>query len=331
MDNFMKAQTDLLEEVRRNTKALEQFKEIYSNVKKHEMKEEVQDIRILDQKGVKDAIMTVKEFATSYVGDISIASELNHAQQLGLKMRQLEIQLRGGTAVFEGGQYMYSLGDLTQGKIDVSPTEIFRGAVRRLSGETFFRPTLTGSGTVVLDGSFQFITLFPVPTPSRIVLEKGIYLASIGNFEFRTTKNLSMGYLMFSDKSVLQTDVRGAGILALELPVPMNSLVEYEVTEGNPFRVDGNFVIMWSGNLKKNVVPASGVLGSLTSGTGLVEEYTGNGKVWIAPTLSYYTLLKEHQEEVTETEESPGKMEQLTEDSGTVFSNFMARLRSNRK
>lgn len=330
LDNFIKIQADLLEELKRNTKSIEQFKEMYSNVKKHEIVEETKDVRILDQKGVKDAIMVVKEFDTSFVGDITIADKLHHAQQLGLKLRQLEIQLRGGTVVFEGGQFMYSSGDLQQGKIDISPREIFRGTVRKLNGETFFRPTLTGSGTVVLDGSFHFLTLFPVKTPSRIVLEKGIYLASIGNFEFRTTKNLNMGYLVFSDKAVLQTDIRGAGILALELPVPMSTIVEYDVTDGNPFRVDGNYVIMWSGNLKKNVVAASGVLGSLTSGTGLVEEYTGNGKVWVAPMLNYYSLLQVHQEEAIDTEEEE-KEESVVEDSGSIFSHFLARSRPNLK
>lgn len=319
-------QADMLEEMKRIEKGIQQFREVYTNVKQHELEEQRKSFHIIDQLGVKDAIMTVKEFDTAFIGDINMADKINHAQQLGMRLRQVEVQLRGGSVVFEGGQFMYSTGALEQGKIDISPREVFQGAVRKLNGETFFRPSLTGTGTVVLDGSFNFITLFPIKTPSRIVLEKGVYLASIGNFEFRTTKNLQAGYMFLSDKALIQTDVRGTGVLALELPVPMNSLIEYEVTPNEPFRVDGNYVLMWSGNLKKNVVPANGLFGSLTSGTGLVEEYTGTGKVWVAPMLDYYNLLRENQE-FAEKADDEGQDTAPAQEDPSFFGGLLSRFR----
>lgn len=251
-------------------------------------KEGGQGFAITEQKGTNDAIMRVKEYNSSYVGDLNLATDVYHAQQLGMKLRQLEVMLKGGTVAFDSGQFLESTGNVTLGKMSLNPMEMIRGAIRKMNDETFFRPTLSGEGIVTLDSSFKFITLFPVEERSRVVLEKGIYLASIGDFEFKTTKNFNPGYLLFSDKGMFQTDVRGVGVLALELPVHKSELVEREVTPESPLMVNGNYVLMWSGNLKRSVKTAGNVFGSLASGTGLVEEYTGTGKVWIAPTLGYF-------------------------------------------
>lgn len=250
-----------------------------------------QGFHVTEQKGTKDAVMRVKEYDSSYVGDLSLATDIYHAQQLGMKLRQLEVQLKGGTVAFDSGQFLESTGKLEIGRASLNPMELIRGVIRKMNDETFFRPTISGSGTVTLDSSFKFITLFPVEERSRVVLEKGIYLASIGDFEFKTTKNLNPGYLIFSDKGMFQTDVRGVGVIALELPVHRSELVEREVTPDNPLLVNGNYVLIWSGNLKRTVKPAGSLFGSLASGVGLVEEYTGTGKVWIAPTLGYYREL----------------------------------------
>lgn len=256
-----------------------------------EQQQQQQGHTITEQKGTTDAIMRVKEYTSSYVGDLSLATDIYHAQQLGMKLRQLEIELRGGTVAFDSGQFLESTGQITVGKASLNPMELIRGAVRKMNDETFFRPTMSGNGTVTLDSSFKFITLFPVPDTSKLVLEKGIYLASIGDFEFKTTKNLNPGYMLLSAKGVFQTDVRGKGVLALELPVHRSELVEREVTPNNPLMVNGDYVLIWSGNLKRTVKPAGKLFGSLTGGMGLVEEYSGTGKVWIAPTLGYYKNL----------------------------------------
>lgn len=266
----------------------EELQEINGTVSETLKKEEKQGFVITETKGTKDAVMRVKEFDSSYVGDLSLATDIYHAQRLGMKLRQLEIKLKGGMVAFDSGQFLESTGDVNIGQMSMNPMEWVRGVIRKMNDETFFRPTIQGNGIVTLDSSFKFITLFPVPDKSRIVLEKGIYLASIGEFEFRTTKNFNPGYMVFSGKEIFQTDVRGSGVLALELPVHRSELVERDVTPESPLMINGNYVLMWSGNLKRSVRPAGKIFGSLSSGAGIVEEYSGTGKVWYAPTLGYF-------------------------------------------
>lgn len=274
----------------------DELMEISGMVQTLTKKDAEQGYIVTEQKGTQDAVMRVKEYTSSFVGDLGLATDIYHAQQLGMKLRQLEVQLKGGTVAFDSGQFLESTGNLELGKVSMNPMELVRGAIRKMNDETFFRPTISGSGVVTLDSSFKFITLFPVSERSRIVLEKGIYLASIGDFEFKTTKNLNPGYLLFSDKGMFQTDVRGLGVLALELPVHRSELIERDVTPDNPLMVNGNYVLIWSGNLKRTVKPAGSIFGSLASGTGIVEEYSGTGKVWIAPTLGYFRSLAKDME-----------------------------------
>ena len=294
---------DSVEEV---TEAIEDFRDVY--IKENTGRKT--NVEVIDKKATNDAIMRVKEYNSSYIGDISLATDIYNAQQLGMKLRQLEIELKGGSVAFESGMFLDSSGDINIGKISINPKEIIRGTIRRLNEETFFRPVATGTGIVTLDSSFKFITLLKVPSETRIVLEKGLYLASIGKFEFKTTKNFNVGYALFSDKNLLQTDVRGKGIIALELPVHESELVKREVTPDNPYMVNGDYVLMWSGNLKRTVKPMSKMFGSLASGAGLVEEYTGTGTVFTAPTLGYYKSLAKEMKDTGFGEERTEALEE---------------------
>lgn len=296
--------TTLINENIRNTNAIlkrldnlkisiEDFQTTYENSQK---KEESKGYEVIQSVAIMDAVMEVREYNSSYVGDINLAMGIKSAQDLGMKLRQLVVTLKGGTLAYESNQFLASEGQLELGKLKISPKDIFQGAVRKMNDETFFRPTLTGQGAVTLDSSFKFLHLMRIKKPTRIVLEKGIYLASVGAFEFKTTANMNLGYMMFSGKNIVQTDVRGAGILALELPVAFNELQEVRVTYDNPLKVNGDYVLMWAGDLDRKVATAGKIMGSIASGTGLVETYTcrsadREGIVWLAPTLGYYKQL----------------------------------------
>lgn len=277
---------------------IEKFIDTYED---HQKKEEDKGYKVIQSIPIMDAVMEVREYNSSYVGDINLAMGIKSAQDLGMKLRQLVVELKGGTLAYESNQFLASEGKLELGKVKLAPKDILQGAVRKMNDETFFRPTLTGHGIVTLDSSFKFLHLMKIKKPTRIVLEKGIYLASVGAFDFKTTANMNLGYMMFSGKNIVQTDVRGAGILALELPVAFNELQEVRVTYDNPLKVNGDYVLMWAGDLDRKVATAGKILGSITSGTGLVETYTcrsedREGIVWLAPTLGYYKQLAKDME-----------------------------------
>lgn len=60
-------------------------------------------------------------------------------------------------------------------------------------------------------------------------------------------KNFSSA--MAGGEGLFQTKIEGTGIIALEIPVPQDEILKYELT-GDRLQVDGNFAILRSGNIK---------------------------------------------------------------------------------
>lgn len=234
----------------------------------------------------------VVEYQSSYVGGLSLATNMYHAQRMGMKLRSLEVDLRDGVVQMESDMFQSSEGEvkLTQ---KMNPIHMAKGIIRKMNKESFFRPEFGGTGTVRLESDFKFVHLMEVEHETRLVLEKGIYLASAGDWDYTTAKNFNVGMMFFSEKSLLQTELRGKGLVALELPVHRTELIKHKVEHDRPFKVSGEHVLYWTGDLERKVHPAKKLLGNLASGRGIVEEYTGEGYVYTAPTLGFYNKLSE--------------------------------------
>lgn len=261
------------------------------NITKEEGKG-VKKRKLVSKEEISGVQFNVYEYDSSYVGDLRITTDIYHAQKLGMKLRSLEIGLSNGSVTVESGMFQSSEGRIEL-KQSFSPIHLIGGIIRKMNQETFFRPEFSGTGIVRLESNFKFIQLIKVPNKTRLVLEKGIYLASAGDWKYKTAKNFQIGMMVFSNKSLLQTELLGSGLVALELPIHPSELVRHEVTEDRPFKVSGEYVLYWTGNLTRKINPAKKLLGNLASGRGIVEEYTGRGYVYTAPTLGYYNHIVE--------------------------------------
>lgn len=76
------------------------------------------------------------------------------------------------------------------------------------------------------------------------------------------------------------------------MPVPTDEVRCVEL-RNESLKVDGNFALMRTGNIDFTVEKSTkGVLGTLTSGEGLLQTFRGTGKVWLAPTKGVYQQLR---------------------------------------
>jgi uncharacterized protein (AIM24 family) len=58
-------------------------------------------------------------------------------------------------------------------------------------------------------------------------------------------------------------------------------------------QVDGNFAPMRTGRIDFSVEKSTkGLIGTLTSGEGLLQTFRGTGSVWLAPTQDVYEKLQ---------------------------------------
>lgn len=97
---------------------------------------------------------------------------------------------------------------------------------------------------------------------------------------------------MIGGQGLFQTEISGSGVVALFSPVPESEIVAYEITPDKPLMVDGNFALIRTKDVKFSLTKSSkSWISTAVSGEGLLQTFTGNGTVWIAPTQKIYEML----------------------------------------
>lgn len=277
---------------------------------------EVRDFkgRLLSQERLQDIKVSIYEKDISFTGsNIPMAQDIYYAQQLGLKLRNISAELNGGQLVFDGNKFRSSSGYLKFSKVKLGLSDVFKGFIRKNNAESFFLPSISGVGTLQLKDTVKYLYMVKCSNPRKFILEQGVYAASAGQFKFGVHADTKIGSMIFSGKNILQTTVEGRGILILELPVPPNELVILKVTPDRPVRVNEQEVIYREGNVTRNKKLASGIFGSMATGTGFVEEYTGEGLVVLAPSLNLAEIISSDLKE---------ELEDAVEKNGGNFSLF---------
>jgi uncharacterized protein (AIM24 family) len=103
-------------------------------------------------------------------------------------------------------------------------------------------------------------------------------------------KNVSSA--LFGGEGWFQTRVKGSGICVFESPVPADEVVRVDLKD-QTLQVDGNFALMRTGRIEFSVEQSTkSLLGTLTSGEGLLQTFRGTGSVWLAPTQDIYRKLE---------------------------------------
>ena len=224
--------------------------------------------------------------------DIETALGLNIIRENGIKLKQIRIVLEGSSVILEPGTLSYMKGDI---KISSKVGGVFGLGKKLISskftGESVFKPTYSGNGEIFLEPSFGNFALIELED-DEIIVDDGLFFACESGIEVGTSiqRNISSAFL--GDEGFCQTKIRGNGIVALELPVPESEIFKC-VLINDTLKVDGNFAILRTGNIEFTVEKSSkSIVGSVTSGEGLLNIYRGSGEVWLIPTKSAYTNLK---------------------------------------
>ncbi len=103
-------------------------------------------------------------------------------------------------------------------------------------------------------------------------------------------KNVSSALL--GGEGLFQTKIRGTGICVFELPVPLSEVRCIQL-HNETLSVDGNFALMRSGNIEFTVEKSTkNLLGTFSSGEGLLQTFRGTGRVWLAPTQGVYQKIR---------------------------------------
>lgn len=224
--------------------------------------------------------------------DVETALGLNIIRKSGIKLKQIRIALDNSSVVLEPGALSYMKGNI---KISSKMGGVFGLGKKlissKLTGETAFKPIYSGTGEIFLEPSFGNFALIELED-DEIIVDDGLFFACESSVEVGVSmqKNVSVAFL--GNESFCQTKISGSGIVALEIPVPESEIFKCILID-DTLKVDGNFAILRTGNIEFTVEKSSkSIVGSVTSGEGLVNVYRGSGEVWLIPTKSVYADLK---------------------------------------
>lgn len=239
--------------------------------------------------------------------DVETAFGLNIIKENGIKLKQIRIILDDSAVKLEPGALSYMKGNIdikskVGGIIGLGKKLISS----KLTGETMFKPTYSGSGEIFLEPSFGNFALIELED-DQIIVDDGLFYACEDGIDVGVSmlRNISSAFL--GNEGLYQTRIEGSGIVVLEVPVPESEIFKC-ILINDTLKVDGNFAILRTGNIEFSVEKSSkSIIGSVTSGEGLVNVYKGSGEVWLIPTKSIYKNLK--MKGLSEIRKSQSKMD----------------------
>ena len=223
--------------------------------------------------------------------DVGTALGLQIMNDSGIKLRQVRIILEDSSVKLESGALSYMKGEIeiktkTGGVVGLGKKFLNS----KLTGETMFKPTYEGTGEIFLEPSFGHFALIELED-EEIIVDDGLFYACEEDIEVGAAMQKSVSSMLFGNEGIYQTSISGSGIVVLEIPVPESEIFKCKLFN-DTLKVDGNFAVLRTSNVKFTVEKSSSLIGSVTNGEGLLNVYSGTGEVWLLPTMSIYQDLR---------------------------------------
>ncbi len=198
-------------------------------------------------------------------------------------LKFLKVDFENNAVRYESGGMYYMQGNLELDANLPSAGGFLKSMVTR---ESVVKPVITGSGTVWFEPTLGNYTILELKGEEWI-LDKGAYFASEMGVEIGSFTNKSISGF-FSGEGFFQTKVSGSGKVVILSKGPLETI---ELNNGK-LVVDGSFAVARQSGVQLTISKANkGIFGSMISGEGIVNTFTGTGKVLIAPASNKYITM----------------------------------------
>ena len=207
-----------------------------------------------------------------------------YASKMNCRKRQALIKLDGDAYTISAGAMQWTSGSVSM-SADVKGVGDFIGKAfsAKVTKESAIKPRYQGHGFLMLEPTYKFLLLEEVSEWGGLVLEDGLFKACDSRLQQKTVMRSNLSSAALGGEGLFNLCLRGQGVAVLESPVPRNELITV-ILEQDQIRIDGKFAVAWSDTLEFTVEKSSkSLIGSAVSGEGLVNVYSGSGKLLMAP------------------------------------------------
>ncbi|GEM46333.1 AIM24 family protein [Deinococcus cellulosilyticus] len=222
--------------------------------------------------------------------NISTAQGLYYAEKLGMRLKRLKITLDGtDELITEAGALHFMKGDIQMSTPSGGGLGGFmKRAVQGVAtGESITKPRYSGKGEIWLEPTFGHFLMVEISNDT-LVADRGAFVCCTGGLEVGVARPDDIASGLLSGEGLFQTRISGTGIVVLQSPVPFEELEVIEM-QNDTLKVDGNFAFARVGQFTMKIERSSrSLLGSVSSGEGLLQVFRGSGTIWIAPSSTAY-------------------------------------------
>lgn len=217
------------------------------------------------------------------------------AYQAGMRLKMIRLSLSDSTAMLEAGALYFHKGNINVESKAGGTGGIggfFKGLGTKLLGrESVYRPHYKGTGEIYLEPSFGHFFIQRLGEGETVIADRGMFYCSQGSVSVGLAMQKRFSTALFGGEGAFQLKVTGPGIVVFSSPVPESELMVFELNN-EKLQVDGNFALLRTAGINFSVQKsARSIIGTFTTGEGLLQTFEGTGKVWIAPTEVVYEHL----------------------------------------
>ncbi|WP_368262742.1 AIM24 family protein [Clostridium disporicum] len=250
--------------------------------------------KIIDEVAFKGATFQILEFEElNGATDIETAVNLFYAREVGMKLRQVRINLENAKIKTEAGALYFYKGHIeTETKMG-GVTGVFKKAISGgLTNESAMKPLYKGTGEVWLEPSFSHYIVIEL-TGNSIIVDKGMFYCCSDEIEVSAQMQKNISSTVLGGEGMFQIKLSGHGIVVLESSIPSSEIITYTLEKGEVLKVDGNIAIARSETVDFSVTKSDkSLIGSALNGEGLLNTFKGEGTIWLAPTAPIYNKMK---------------------------------------
>ena len=192
---------------------------------------------------------------------------------------------RGQSVKIESGSMVYSRGVEITGGLNAKKKGlggVFSAIGRSLtSGESMFITTATGTAD---DGEIAIAPAIPGKIASLTAeagrqyrLNTGAFLACDETLQYKMVNQGVSKALFGGTGGLFVMETEGYGDILVSA---FGDLMRLDIMPGTPIAIDNEHVVAWDASLDYRIEVASGMFG-FTTGEGLVNTFTGSGRVYI--------------------------------------------------
>lgn len=237
-----------------------------------ELSEEYGPFRIVEY--IRDLSCTPDEAALKY-----------YMSMQNVRRRQLLCELDGNGVTLSPGAMQWMVGDIKQTTgIKGVGDALGKMVGGKVTGEAAFKPEYKGYGALVTEPTYKHLLVYNLSEwRTGMVVQDGLFYACENNIQLQVERIKSASGVMLGGEGLFNLKLKGNGYCILESRVPVEELITVDLDD-DTIKIDGSYAVAWSPDLRFTVEKSGRtLLGSAVSGEGLVNVYSGTGRVIMMP------------------------------------------------